>query len=514
MTIFLVRPHPPAAILAQSCPIPEDYKYNWQPTALKYIAYRLRSTFGDKLDIKLWHLMDKEDDEKLKAALKTQKPELVAFSEIDILVGEVNSWAVYTKKLLPDAWTVVGGKHTSLLREGDRSPFTALDFALRGDSVPSLIKIIAARLEGTRPEDCRAALRLDEAGRVLAPVTYDQRTDISALDGVALQSCPVENHSFEEYLEKHQVHPALIPGPVRTASLLAGSGCPHRCVFCQSPVEYGEESNVVMTRDPEKLAGELAWLVKEHGVNNVFSLEANLCFKNWLRTYECLEKRGIERLAVSGVVRASDVADAYREGLLQKLAAKGMRVLSVGLDIPFGSDDVYRKAFSHQTMLECLSACRELGILLTATFVGDPMYTAEEFRKQLRYLKDLPVAAVDIRLAIALRNTDFYRRMSSCLIYHPEAGRRYFDRQNYRYQTIRVPGKITPRQTYQAVRAFRKEFLTSDAHFDYVLDFARRFPESVPFFRKQYAPVAAGLTPLSGKLKALAGVLGIQEVPL
>lgn len=512
MKIFLVRPHPPAAIMAGSCPIPEDYKYNWQPMALKYIAYHLSKTFGADLQIHIWHLMNPEDDEKLKAALITQAPEIVAFSEIDILVNEVSSWAVFIKRVLPRTWTLVGGKHTSLLAAGDVFPYKAVDYALRGDSVASLQQIISARMEGKKPENCPAVLRLDRQGNVLGPVTYDRRTEIAAIDGIALQNFCVENHPMDEYLEKHQIHPALIDGQIRTASLFAGSGCPHQCVFCQSPVEYGGQSSVVKTRDPEKMAEEIAWLVKNHGVNNIFSLEANLNLKNWLSTYEYLEQHDIQQLAVSGFIRAADILDSYREGILSKLAEKGMRVLSIGLDVPLDSKtDVYRKAFTHKTLMECMAVCEELGILISATFIGDPMYTLEALQKQLQFLEELPIAAIDIRLSIALRNTAYYRQVSPYLVYRPEENRRYFSRQNYRYQTIQIPGKVTPRQTYGAVRAFKKQFLISAPHVDYVLRFVRSFPDSIPFFRKQYTPVVQNLKKLPEKLNILAESLGLSE---
>ena len=261
------------------------------------------------------------------------------------------------------------------------------------------------------------------------------------------------------------------------------------------------------------MAEEIAWLVKKYGVNNIFSLEANLNLHNWLRTYDYLEQRDIPQLAVSGFIRAADILDAYRKGILVKLVQKGMRVLSIGLDIPFDSKtDIYRKSFSYKTLMACLTVCEDLGVLLSATFIGDPAYTLDEFQNQLQILKELPIATVDIRLCIALRNTEYYRQVSPWLIYRPDENRHYFNRQNYRYQTIQIPGKITPRQTYQSVRLFRKEFLTSDQHVDYVLRFISRFPESVPFFRKQYTPVFQNLTVLPEKFRTLAELLVVSEV--
>lgn len=513
MNIFLVRPHPPHAILSKSCPIPEAYKYNWQPMALKYIAYHLLKAFGDTIEIKLWHLMNAEDDLKLEEALKAQKPEIVIFSEIDILVNEVNKLACLVKKLLPQSWTIVGGKHTSLLREGDHFPYQAIDFAIRGEGIHSLKQIITACIEGNTPQDCPAVLQVDVRNIVTRHLSYDHRTDIAEMDGIWMHSFPVENHSYQEYLENHQIHPALIPGKIRTASMFTGSGCPYQCVFCQSPVEHGPESQVVKSRLPEKVAEEIVWLIENHEVNNIFSLEPNLNLANWLKTYEYLEQFGISYLPVSGFIRAADILEAHHKGILAKLVEKGMRVLSVGLDIPFDSEkDIYKKAFSPQTLLECLSVCENLGILIMATFIGDPNYTDQELKKQLQYLQEVPICAVDIRLSIALRNTEYYRQMSPWLIYRPEENRTYFNRQNYRYQTIQIPGKITPTQTYKAVRSFHQHFLTGDKHLDYVLRFVQRYPETIPFFRSQYTTVIKNHVKKPLKMYQLAELMELSEV--
>jgi len=511
LNIFLVRPHPPIAIMANSCPIPEAYKYNWQPMGLKYIGYNLKQAFKDDLDIKIWHLMNFQEDVLFENALRTYKPEVVIFSEIDILVNEVNKLAVLTKKYLPKSWTIVGGKHTSLLQEGDLFPYECIDFAIRGDGMISLQQIISARLSGNPLVDCPSVLKVDNQSKLISSAGYDSRSDIVAIDGILLQSLSIENHTYEDYLENHQFHPALIFDKIRTASLYAGSGCSYKCVFCQSPVEYGQESQIVKVRPPEKIAQEICWLVKTHQVNNIFSLEPNLNLKNWLETYNCLEQQGINQFAVSGFIRAADILSANKQGILVKLVNKGMRVLSVGLDIPLDAGkDIYRKSFSHKSLMECLKICESLGILLLATFVGDPTYTYNEMQKQLDILQELPIASIDIRLSIALQGTEYYRKVSPWLVYRPEENRNYFNHQNYRYQTIKIPGKITPRQTYSLVNRFNEKFLLTDKHIDYVMRFIGKVPEAKVFFRSQYSPVIKKLVKMSPSFKELVELLGME----
>ena len=209
----------------------------------------------------------------------------------------------------------------------------------------------------------------------------------------------------------------------------------------------------------------MAWLYKKHSVRDFFFLEPNLDLEHLNQTLENLWNMGIYNFTCSGFIRAGDVTEAEKSGLLEKCQKKGLKALSIGLDIPLGHNantpkgqDVYKKGFTQNQMLECLDICKNRGILTHVTVVGDPGLTRVEFESQLAIIETLPVTSVDIRLAIALRNTPFYREHRDNLLYKVEEGEAYFKRQNYRYQTIQVPGKITPSETYQCIKDFQSRF--------------------------------------------------------
>jgi hypothetical protein len=167
-----------------------------------------------------------------------------------------------------------------------------------------------------------------------------------------------------------------------------------------------------------------------------------------------------------------------------------MRILSIGLDVPLDTrENIYNKGFSYQEMSACLEACQELGIIILATVVGDPFLTKEQFERQLAFLYGLPIADVDVRLAIALRNTPYYASVKDLLIYCPDENGAYFDRQNYRYQTILVPDKIEPTETYEAVSHFKREFFLHEQHLRYVNNMIERHPDTIHFFRRQYRKI-------------------------
>ncbi len=489
INITLVKPHPPNDVMAGRCPIPDPYRYDWMPMALKVMAGGLIKHFGDEVRVKIYHLMDNKDESNLFDDLQRDPPDMVGFSEIDLLVNEVNRIAQRVKGISRDALTVCGGKQTSLLRTGDVFPFKGIDMAIRGDGIKAVIDLFGGKLkQGQFPSTVAGAIETNENGQIIGDNTFSPRFDISQLDLISSHRLDIENHPFEYYLKIHQKFPSIVPGDVRTSSLFTGTGCPHSCNFCQSPFDYGDMSRKVFLRSHRDVAAEMVWLKETHGVNNFFSLEPSLNLINLLRIFDILEQEyGISHLPVSGFVRALDVVKAYKNGTLQKLAQKGVRVLSIGLDIPLDTqDDVYNKAFSYDDMMDCLRICNELGILPIATVVGDPDIDSETFKKQLNSTMKLQVAGVDVRLTIALRNTTLFKLVEDKLLHHPSTDSQYFDQQNYRYQTIQIPGKITPEETYDLVNAFHKDFLIDSSHITYVLNMLRRFPDTRPFFAKQY----------------------------
>jgi radical SAM superfamily enzyme YgiQ (UPF0313 family) len=482
MTIFLVKPRPPDEIVNGTAPLGEAYKYAWEPVTLKILAFLIGREFPGT-ETEVWHIITREDRGAFLEAAGARKPDMVVFTELDLLVNGVNSLAREIKKIDRRIITLVGGKQSSTLRRGDVFPFRHIDAAFRGG--PGALLGYLERYRGAGKPSIEGEIRVDGGGRVCGDDSTGGRPQLDGpFDHVAMRGIPVVNHAMESYISLWQSHPSVLEGPVRTSPWYAGEGCPHHCVFCQSPLEF--KRRPARLCDPRETARELAWLAGEYGVNNFFSLESTMDLYNLRELYRALEGLGIGYAAVSGFIRALDIVTYGREAL-ETLARKGLRVVSIGLDIPADSgDDIYGKSFLYGDMMEALELCRACGIIVLGTVVGDPDMGREEFALQLDAVKLLPVADIDIRLAIAIRNTGYYRRNKDFLVYNPDAGPEYFDRQNYRYQTIQRPGKIKPGETYALVRDFYGSFYSGETHLSYVRDMLKNHPDTLPFFRRQY----------------------------
>ena len=491
LRIWFVRPHPPRAVLSGRQPVVEEPRYNWEPFALKLFAYRLEQRLGADVESTIWHLFDGADDEAFVDACGAEQPDVVAFSEIDLLVNEVSHLALRVKRRAARCVTVVGGKQTSLLAPGDRFPFVAIDYAVAGDGVEPLAGLCGALAEGDRPASLPGLVHVDGRGVVERVERLGRRDDLAAIDGVALHERAVCNHDLDEYLSRQQRFAAPLASPFRTACVLTATGCPHACTFCQSPVEYRNDSGLVMRREPGSLADEIAWLVRDHGADAVFALAPNLELDHLAAVYVELRGRGLEGLPITGFVRAADIVSAESDGLLAPLRAAGLRVLSVGLDVSYGAaGDCYGKQFDLATMEEAVHLCTRRGIAVAATVIAAPELSVRELERSLAPLCELPLQSVDVRLATALRNTPYYRRTERYLIRHPQRGNAYFDRQNYRYQTLRMPGGARPRETYRVVSDFAAGFRQHPARVSAVRDLVAAHPDLHPLF--------AGVTPAQG----------------
>jgi len=486
--ILLVKPHPPQEILKQQCPVPEKEKYFWEPISLKLAAKKIGEAFHDSVEVEIWHLMSNKDDWDFLERIADTDPLFVIFTEIDILVNEVNALAQKIKNISKDICTIVGGKQTSLLRKGDRYPFHHIDYAIRGDGLQSLIKLIELKQKGEAINEIEGLVRVTDSGIVAGKDDFSPREMCFDFDLTELHSMVVVNHSFAEYLDIYHNHPSILPGKVRTSPLFIGTGCVRNCSFCQSSVEYtnGNGRRAIFA-SPKAVAREIEWLHKEYNVKIFFSLEPNMNLDNLLEVYIELEKCGIDTIPISGFIRAGDILLYKKNGILEKLRDKGVRVLSIGLDFPFNSkEDIYSKDYMFDEMMKSLDISEEMGILVLGTVFASSYVEQEDLRNLLDKVKSLPLAEVDVRFAIALRNTQYFKEVENFLVYHPDFDQRYFDHQNYRYQTIQYPGKITPEESYRQVNAFYNAFLFSKRHLEYVSRMVNSHPDTKPFFRRQY----------------------------
>ena len=170
----------------------------------------------------------------------------------------------------------------------------------------------------------------------------------------------------------------------RAAVVQFSRGCPHRCTYC------GQHGFWVKWRhrDPEKLADEIEWLHRTHGVNFVTLADENpTTLKNQWRSFlEAMRARKLPvhffaTIRASDIVRDRDILDLYHEA----------GVLYILMGIESTSDEVLRQIKKGSTTREDFQACRllkEHGIFsIIGLIVGFGEETWSTFRTALRQLR-------------------------------------------------------------------------------------------------------------------------------
>ena len=278
----------------------------------------------------------------------------------------------------------------------------AIDYAVAGDGVEPLTSLCAALADGSRPESLPGLVHVDQRGVVERVETLGRRDDLAAIDGIALHERAVRNHDLVEYLSRQQRFAAPLPAPYRTACVLTATGCPHACTFCQSPVEYRNDSGVVMRREPGSVADEIAWLVREHGAGTVSrwrptssstTLPASTASSRAVAWRACRSPASCAPPTSSRPNVTACSRPCARRGCGSCRSASTCRTAPRGTATASSS--------TWRPWKKAVHLCTSRGIAVTATVIASPELSGGELARSLEPLCELPLQSVDVRLATA-----------------------------------------------------------------------------------------------------------------
>ena len=232
------------------------------------------------------------------------------------------------KQLFPALVTIYGGVYPTFHARDILNGAPAVDFIVRGEGETTSVELISAL---SRPSECSPSA-------AVCPEAPRPRPDdalLRRIRGLAYrtngQVILTEPRTPATDLDAFRVGWELIDnwdryrsfGMGRAGIVQFSRGCPNRCTYCGQHAFWESWRH----RDPSKVADEIAWLSRTHGIRCIMLADENPAASRepWQRFLEEMVSRRVPvsfllSMCAADVVRDKDILPLYREaGILYAL---------------------------------------------------------------------------------------------------------------------------------------------------------------------------------------------------
>lgn len=366
----------------------------------------------------------------LVAEAVRRAPEAVLFGHSGSSSGHpvIAGVAARIRAALPDVRIVYGGVHPTYFWREILRDERQVDAIVRGEGEETARRLMAALESGGDLSDIPGvAFRRD--GR---PMATQPAPVIQTLDDYRV-GWELIDHARYSYW-----------GGKRAVVIQFSRGCPHLCNYCGQRGFWTRWRH----RDPEKLADEIAWLHREHGVQvfNFADENPSAGRKPWLAFLRAVIARNLD-ITLVGSTRADDIVRDRDELHLYKQA--GFERFLMGME---STDEptlkLIRKGATANVDREAIRLLRRHRILSMATWVaGFDEQTDADFWRGLRQLVDYDPDQIQALYVTPHRWTPYYRLAEDRAVIQPD--RRRWD---YKHQVLAMK-RMPPWRVFLWVKA-------------------------------------------------------------
>jgi anaerobic magnesium-protoporphyrin IX monomethyl ester cyclase len=290
---------------------------------------------------------------------------------------------------------------------------------------PEIDVIVRGEGEATTPR-LLAALEADESPATVPGIACREGGAIRLTPPAAvvgdLDACRVG----WELIEDWDRYPYW--GSRRAAVVQFSRGCPHRCAYCGQRGFWTRWRH----RDPDRVAEEIAWLHRAHGVGFVDLADENPTASRrlWRRFLEALAAQNlpvrlVATIRADDIVRDADLLPLYRRA--------GFSRILLGIETTDADTlEQVGKGAATATDREAIRLLRRHDILSQAAYVvGLKEETDGDYARGLRRLVSYDPDQINAMYATPHRWTPFYRRSAGRRVVETERSR-----WDYRHQVL------------------------------------------------------------------------------
>ena len=381
MKVLLIQPPNPDPLM--------DRVYLFEPLALEYLGA------GVRLDGHEVRLLDARLDPDVAGALRSYAPDVVGITGFTSHLNLMKGLAAQAKELAPGVRVVAGGHHATVQPEDFND--SAVDAVVIGEGVAALREILACWQSGAGIEDVRGlAVPTDGGLRRTAPRPVRPLDELPAPDRTL--TAGRRGRYFSEWFRP-------------LASVRTSLGCTARCHFCSLWALTGGK---YLRRSPERIVEEIRGIAEP---NIFFCDDESMCdVKRMDRLADLLLEGGIRKNYF--LYARADTIVKHPE-LFGKWRRAGLSQVFVGME-DYSDERLARinKGISTSQQARAAKILADLGIQLYASFMVDPDYSREDFRRLKAYVRKLKLSYATFSVMTPLPGTELRARESSRLISH------------------------------------------------------------------------------------------------
>ena len=415
-------------------------------------------------EVRIFQQQNLSDDQFLEEIISFS-PDVAGFTSYSFNFKDAVRLAEKLKKRV-DVITVFGGYHVSfVLEEVRKNP--AIDFIIRGEGEYAMLELLEALNRG----DLQSLEHNNEQNsNMVNGIAYFDGKKIRLIKFkriLDLDSLPFAMRD-ERILRHNRMNGLMYPPPskqVNPALIFSSRGCPFTCTYCVSPNFLGTK---VGYRDPSKVVDEMEYLVRKYGTNTFYFTD--LTFN--------LRKDHIVKLANEIIRRNLDINwyamfrpnDLDRD-TIKLLKMSGCSKIYFGIDSL--SEEILRKVKRNikvYKLYDVLSLVWESGIIVRGSLmIGLPWDTLQLYSETLEFIKELPIDEIRVSIFSPYPGTEFFEKNKEDIL--------SFDYEFYNSQTPLVKSNVSPKDIYEFLRRFYREFYNSRQYAERMREKIRRFPE-------------------------------------
>ena len=326
----------------------------------------------------------------LEDIFKSLNPDIIGVTAATLTYLPALEILKAAKTALPNATTMIGGPHVTVVDEATFTDSNNVDIVVRGEGEQTMLELARLTSEGDAKNLSQVAgITFKNNNRV---IRNPDRPFIQDLD-----SLPHPAHKHFDVTKYKILGKTYLP-------IITSRGCPSRCTFCAAYKMCGRDFRA---RSPKKVVDELEWLRDEFGAGAFAFYDDTFTFDVNRAVAICDE---MQKRKVNLPWDCRTRVDRVSKELLAKLHNTGCQLIHFGVES--GNQQMLnqmRKGTTVELNAKAVKLAKEAGISVAISLViGYPGETSEQLKQTIDFIYKTKPEYVYMCEAVPYPGTELY----------------------------------------------------------------------------------------------------------